>query len=359
VQGFMTGPGEIRVSIVVACRNEVSHIRTLLESIDGQDMAGIEWEAIVADGLSDDGTRKILDDYSIGHPRFRIVENGERFVSHGLNAAIRASRGEIIIRMDAHTCYAPNYCRRSMELLDSTGADNVGGPARTRVHGAKARAVAAAYHSRFSTGGARFHDDRFEGWVDTVPYGCWYRSTLLRLGLFDESLIRNQDDELNLRLIRAGGRIWQSPEIESWYSPRPNFVKLFHQYFQYGFWKVAVIRKHRLPGSWRQLVPVCFVGFQILFPAAAIALLTVNHPRAAAGAVEIWIGMAACYLAANLIASAAAARRFGFDLLPLLPVAFAVFHYSYGLGFLAGFRFLVGNRATYPLRSPTFTSVTR
>jgi glycosyltransferase involved in cell wall biosynthesis len=350
---------EIQLSIIAACRNEASHIQSFLDSIVGQNLAGIEWEAILADGLSDDGTREILERYSICHTNLRIVENSERFVSHGLNAAIRASRGNVIIRMDAHTCYAPNYCRRSLELLASTGADNVGGPARTRAQGVKARAVAAAYHSRFSTGGARFHDDSFEGWVDTVPYGCWHRATLLRLGLFDEALIRNQDDELNLRLIRAGGRIWQSPEIESWYSPRPDFGKLFRQYFQYGFWKVAVIRKHRLPGSWRQLVPVCFVGLQILLLCGAIVLLVTGQPHAAAGAVSLWMGIAACYLAANLVASAAAARRFGFDLLAWLPPAFAVYHYSYGLGFLAGLRFLVGNRATYPLSNPTFTGVTR
>jgi glycosyltransferase involved in cell wall biosynthesis len=351
--------GKPLVSIVVACRNELSHIRAFLDSIIGQNMAGMAWEAIIADGLSDDGTFEILREYSDRHPELCVVRNNGRFVSHGLNAAIRASRGEIIIRMDAHTFYSPNYCLRSIELLASTGADNVGGPARTRVQGAKARAVAAAYHSRFSTGGARFHDDGFEGWVDTVPYGCWRRSTLLRLGLFDESLIRNQDDELNLRLIRAGGKIWQSPKIESWYAPRPNFAKLFRQYFQYGFWKVAVIRKHRLPGSWRQLVPVCFVGIQILLLGACPISLAAGRPSAAAVLAALWIALAACYLAANLVASAASARRFGFDLLPFLPVVFAVYHYSYGLGFLAGFRFLLGTRVPSPMPNSAFTNVTR
>jgi hypothetical protein len=219
--------------------------------------------------------------------------------------------------------------------------------------------VAAAYHSRFSTGGARFHDDSFEGWVDTVPYGCWHKSTLLRLGLFDESLIRNQDDELNLRIIRAGGKIWQSPEIESWYSPRPNFVKLFRQYFQYGFWKVAVIHKHRLPGSWRQLVPVCFVVVQLVLLLVTLLLLASGHRGGAVYPAAMLLTILGCYATANLAACALAASRFGFDLLPFLPVAFAAYHYSYGFGFLAGLRFLFGSQPAMPAADSAFTRVSR
>jgi len=114
--------------------------------------------------------------------------------------------------------------------------------------------VAAAFHSSFSTGGAKAHDENYEGWVDTVAYGCWRKTTLVQLGLFDEALVRNQDDELNLRLTRAGGKIWQSRAIVSWYSPRAALSSLFRQYFQYGFWKVAVIRKHGLAGFLAHLV---------------------------------------------------------------------------------------------------------
>ena len=265
--------GSMQLTIVVACRNERRHIRELLDSILAQDMGGMTWEAIVADGMSDDGTREILREYSARDPRLCVVDNPRRVVSPGLNAAIRAARGAMIIRMDAHTCYAPDYCRKCVTTLERTGADNAGGPARTRTQGTRARAFAAAYHSRFSTG-ARFHDENYEGWIDTVPYGCWRKETLERLGLFDEHLVRNQDDELNLRLIRAGGKIWQSPDIVSWYSPRATLKALFVQYFQYGFWKAAVIRKHKLPGSWRHLIPVTFVAAHIaLFVTCALTAL--------------------------------------------------------------------------------------
>jgi succinoglycan biosynthesis protein ExoA len=195
------------ISIVVACRNEAAHITAFLDSLMAQEMRGAAWEAVIADGMSDDGTFEILTRYAELHPNLRVIRNPGRIVSTGLNAAIRAARGSVILRMDAHTRFASDYCIRCVETLEATGADNVGGPARTEARGLRARAIAAAYHSPFSTGGARFHDVHYEGWVDTVPYGCWRKDTLLRLDLFDEALVRNQDDELNLRLMRAGGKI--------------------------------------------------------------------------------------------------------------------------------------------------------
>jgi len=325
----------VDVTIVSACRNEVRHIETFLDSVARQEHDGLTLEVIVADGASDDGTGQILAEWARRSNVMRIVENPERIVSTGLNRAIRAARGAIIVRMDVHTEYAPDYVRECVALLERTGADNVGGPARTRATGTLPRAIAAAYHSRFSTGGARFHDENFEGPVDTVTYGCWRASTLERLGLFDENLVRNQDDELNLRTTRAGGVVWQSPRVRSWYSPRPSFGALFRQYFQYGFWKVAVIRKHRLPGSWRHLVP----GAAVLLGAALVvawlaAVLTRSPWAGTIAAVSLVLALG--YVACSAVASAMAARRHGWDLLPLLPMAFAVFHVAYGLGFVAG-----------------------
>lgn len=355
----MTNDQAVRVSIIVACRNEIKHIRALLDSLLSQDMAGISWEAIIADGMSDDGTRDVLEEYSVRYPQLRFVANPGRIVSTGLNAAIRAARGEIIIRMDAHTSYAPEYCRVCVETLERTGADNVGGPARTRAGGIRARAVAAAYHSRFSTGGARFHDENYEGWVDTLPYGCWRKTTLVELGLFDETLVRNQDDELNLRLTRAGGKIWQSPAIVSWYSPRPTLSSLFHQYFQYGFWKVAVIRKHRLPGSWRHLVPIGFVLSNILLLSGMAVTKAIGAARWFTVSVVLWLTMVAVYFVATLTASLIAARRHGWETLPYLPAVFATYHLSYGLGFVVGLRWYFSTPAQIFYGQSVFTRITR
>lgn len=343
--------GAVQLTIIVACRNEKAHIRQLLDSLLAQEMCGMTWEAIIADGMSDDGTREILREYGARNPQLRSLDNPRRVVSPGLNAAIGAARGSIIIRMDAHTSYAPDYCRRCVAELERTGADNVGGPARTRTEGTRARAFAAAYHSRFSTG-ARFHDETYEGWIDTVPYGCWRKETLERLGLFDENLVRNQDDELNLRLIRAGGKIWQSPQIVSWYAPRATLRALFLQYFQYGFWKAAVVRKHRLPGSWRHLVPVAFVLSHILLFAACI-ITAAGNSREFALAGGLWLALVVAYAAANVAASVTAARQSGWATLPYLPAVFTVYHFSWGLGFLAGFRWFLPS-ALQPLTDQSF-----
>jgi succinoglycan biosynthesis protein ExoA len=348
------------ISIVVACRNEAAHIGAFLDSLVEQDLRGVDWEAIIADGMSDDGTLEILDAYSARHLELRVLANPGRIVSTGLNAAIRAARGAIILRMDAHTRYAPDYCQSCVDTLQRTGADNVGGPARTEARGLRAQAIAAAYHSRFSTGGAKFHDVDYEGWVDTVPYGCWRKSTLERIGFFDENLVRNQDDELNLRLLRAGGKIWQSPEIVSWYSPRSKLSDLFRQYLQYGFWKVAVTRKHRIPGSWRHIVPVVFILFNtILLAGVAIAVIS-----GAAGWVALfaatWLVVISAYAGANLTASVCAARRHGWATLPFLPAAFAVFHVAYGMGFFAGlFRFAMASAGRPFAPDSAFVRTTR
>lgn len=313
------------LSIIVPCRNERRHIGALLASILGQQTGGLQFEVLIADGMSDDGTLEVLRNLS--DSRVVVIPNPARIVSAGLNAAIRKAKGNIILRMDCHTEYAQDYVRQCVAALRRTGAGNVGGAARTRAHGFTARAIAAAYHSRFSTGGAKFHDRNYEGWVDTVTYGCWYRSTLEQLGLFDEALIRNQDDELNLRLIRSGGKIWQSRAIVSWYSPRNSLRQLFHQYFQYGFWKVPVIRKHRIPASWRHLAP----GLFLVGNAALLACAPFSR-----AALEAWLLLTGAYVLGCSVASLAAARRYGWELLPILPTVFAVYHSSYGLGFLYG-----------------------
>ena len=343
---------------MIACRNEKKHIGTFLDSVVSQEMVGIDWEIIVADGMSDDGTAEILREYEKHCALLRMIPNPGRIVSEGLNAAIMAACGGVIIRMDAHTRYRSDYCRRCLETLDETQADNVGGPARTEAKGYLPSAVAAAYHSPFSTGGAGFHNPDREGYVDTVPYGCWRKATLIELGLFDPTLVRNQDDELNLRLLRMGGHIWQSPKIVSWYSPRSTLSGLFHQYFQYGYWKVAVIRKHVIPGSWRHLVPAAFVIANTLF-----LLLQLGGVLSGSGwrlaTLKLWLTMALLYSLASLIASLGTARKRGWTLLPVLPVVFLAYHISYGIGFVIGlFSSLAKDTSTIRTES-IFSKLTR
>lgn len=320
------GPN-LAVSIIVPCRNEEDSIEDCVRSILDQELLPNGSELIVADGMSTDRTRGILTRLAREDDRVRVIDNPGRIVSSGLNAAIAVSHGEIIMRMDAHTLYARDYIRQCLAVLHQTGVENVGGPARTNGKKYVQTAISAAYHSPFAVGGARFHDPDYEGYVDTVPYGCWPREVFYQIGLFDEELVRNQDDEFNLRLIRSGGRIWQSPRIKSWYRTRGSLADLFRQYRQYGYWKVRVIQKHRLPASIRHLVPAGFVLSLVMLMLTSLWW-----------GPSIWgfMALSGIYLACNLGASIVTAGKKGWRLVPILPLVFAIYHVSYGLGFLQG-----------------------
>jgi glycosyltransferase involved in cell wall biosynthesis len=336
------------VSVILPVRNERGYIGRCLEGVLGQDYPSDRMEVLIADGRSTDGTRPFLAALAARDARVRVIDNPRGFVSPGLNAAIAEARGDVIVRMDAHTDYAPDYVQTCVEVLEATGADNVGGPARTRADTYWQRAIAAAYHSPFSCGGSRFHNVAYEGLVDTVTYGCWPRAVFDRVGLFDEELVRNQDDEHNLRLTRAGGRVWQSPRIRSWYRPRGSLAALFRQYMQYGYWKVRVIRKHRLPASVRHLVPGLFV--------LTVAVLVLLAPFVGWG---LWAlaAVVALYVLALLWASVSTARSAGWALLPALPPVFACYHVGYGYGFCRGVFDSLWRRKKAP--AGAFSSLTR
>jgi len=282
---------------------------------------------LVADGMSDDGSREIVARLAAEDSRVRLIDNPQRTVPCAMNMGIHAAHGEIIVRLDAHAEYAPDYLIECLRVMNETGAENVGGPCLTLARTYWQRVNAAAYHSAFTVGNARFHFPDYEGEVDTVVYGCYRKQTLLDLGLYDEELTRNQDDELNLRLTRRGGRIWQSPRIRSWYYPRGSLASLFRQYEQYGYWKVRVIQKHRLPASWRHLVPGAFVA---AVGVGAALVPWVPWVRWS------WIGLLLLYLTCSLSASAAIARREGWRLFPALPLVIGAYHFGYGWGFLRG-----------------------
>jgi glycosyltransferase involved in cell wall biosynthesis len=310
----------MRISVIVPCRNEAAFIDGFVAAALAQRLAsGDELELVIADGASDDGTRARLDAAAARDVRVRVVDNPARITPVALNRALAASGGEVIVRMDVHTTYAPNYVAMCVRVLEETGADCVGGAWRPVGDGA----IARAFRSRFGSGGAASRREGYSGEVDTVYLGAWRRETLRSLGGFDEALMRNQDDELALRIRRGGGRVWQDARIVSHYTPRESLGALWRQFFQYGYWKVAVIRKHRLPASPRHLVPFGFV--------AALALLALAAPwsRAAALALAALAGLYALALLANGLL-AAPRRALG------VAVATACMQLAYGLGFGRG-----------------------
>jgi len=316
------------VTVVIPCRNEYRHIGPCLDSVLASDYPEELLEIIVSDGMSDDGTREVLRAYQARHKNIHCIDNTGRIVPTGLNEAIRQAKGEYIVRLDAHSDYARDYIRQCVQTLKATGAANVGGAWRTKASGYWQSAIALGFHSPFSAGGARSRDLDYDGPVDTVIYGTWQRATLMGIGLFDEELVRNQDDELNLRLRLANHLIWQSPNIKSWYQPRRSLSALWSQYAQYGYWKVRVIQKHGKPASWRHLAPGIFLVTLI-----SLALLSVVSTTALA----LFAVLLGTYLLASLAATLWACRQpRNWKFIPALPLVFAAYQFGYGYGFLRG-----------------------
>ena len=315
------------VTIIMPIRNEAAYIRRSLGAVLAQDYPPERMEVLVVDGMSVDGTREAVGELASTHPHIsvRLLDNPARIVPAALNIGLRHARGKVIIRVDGHCEIAPDYVRRCVEVLQETGADNVGGLQRAVGETPVGRAVALATSSPFGVGNARFRYAKKPGRVDTVYLGAYRREVFDRVGLFDEELVRNQDDEFNFRLTQAGGRIWLDPSIRSVYYSRTSLRGLWRQYFQYGFYKVRVIQKRRAIPSWRHLVPSAFV----LGLAGSVFLAVVTYQ-------PLWaFSVALPYAVANSTAAIWTAR-YDWRTLALLPLAFATLHLAYGLGFLWG-----------------------
>ena len=179
------------------------------------------------------------------------------------------------------------------------------------------------------------------------------------MGLFDEKLVRNQDDELHLRITRAGGKVWQSPRILSWYTPRGSLYGLFRQYFQYGFWKIPVIQKHQLPASVRHLIPGLFVAANAFLLLAAAFAFSISYPVWGGWLLALWVALAGTYATVCLLASIATARKAGWDLLIVLPLVLATYHSAYGIGFITGILYWSTKQQGDTNPSKLFTEITR
>lgn len=326
------------ISAVVACRNEAAHIERCVRSLLAADYPADRLEIIVADGRSDDGTRELVGAIAAGEPRVRLVDNPRRITPVAFNRAIDAASGDVILLVGAHSHYPRPYVRTLVSWLVGSGADVVGGACSTQPAGSGvlARAIAAGLSHPFGVGNAHFRIGvSAPRWVDTVAFGCYRRDVFTRVGGFDEELVRNQDDELNLRLGRRGGRLLLVPDVRSSYQARESLPKLWRMYAQYGYFKPLVIRKVGGVLTVRQLVPALFV-LALLAAVAALATPLGGLPLAA---------VVGAYAAASILAAARSAPTHGPSVAATLPIVFTVLHLAYGSGFLRGAaRFLVARR---------------
>jgi glycosyltransferase involved in cell wall biosynthesis len=324
------------VSVVIPMRNEAETIGALLDGVLAQDYPATRFEVLVVDGDSGDGAAAVVQAYAQRDPRVRLLHNPRRIVPTALNVGIRAARGDIVCRLDGHTRVATDYVRIGVETLQRTSVDNVGGPMHAVGGGWFGDAVAAASSSRFGIG-SYFHYGTEEREVDTVYLGMWPRRVFERVGLFDEELVRNQDDEFNYRLRKAGGRVLLTPRMRSWYQNRRSLVGLLRQYYQYGQWKVRVLQKHPLQMSWRHFVPPAFViGLGGLTVVGSAVPLAADAARAVFG----------LYAALVLAVAARLALRRGVRAWLATALAFASLHAAWGAGFVNGLFIFAGRWRT-------------
>lgn len=335
------------VSVIVPCRNEAGYIQRCLRSILRSDYPADRMEIGVFDGMSTDGTRQQILEMAAEDSRITMRDNLEKVVAPAMNEGIRSARGEIVVRIDGHAEIAEDFLRNSVDVLkDHPDAWCAGGVIKTVGEGFWGRVIAAVMSSMFGVGNSWFRVGGYDGPVDTVAFGAYWRWVFTRIGLFDETLLRNQDDELNMRLILAGGTIWLSQSIRSVYHSRSGPVKLWRQYFQYGFWRIRTLMKHSRPATLRQLIPGLFAGSILLF-----ALSSLWIPLAGA-ALAVILGL---YCVVLIMGTVDVAWRQGIVAVGA-PLILFLLHMGYGLGCIWGvIRFIIlrgtGMRKIEDLRS--------
>ncbi|MBN1943213.1 MAG: glycosyltransferase family 2 protein [Phycisphaerae bacterium] len=326
----MTEPAETwpPVSVIIATRNEAPFIERNVRSVLANDYPADKIEVLVVDGMSEDGTADIVRSLREEDSRVRLVENPRRIAPVAFNLGIENSTGEVLFFVSGHGAVSENFLRKSIETFRAQPeAWCVGGAIETINENFIGRAISGAMSSPVGVGNARFRLGNFKGWVDTVTAAGYWRWVFDKIGMFDEELVRHQDDELNLRLILNGGKIYMDSDIKSYYYSRGSLRKLIKQYWQYGIWRPRTIQKHNRPATLRQIAPMIFALIWVVLVAGTL----IWHPIGwALGA------FAAMYVLGLLAGGLDVARRAGLACGLLAPIVFMILHFCYGFGGLVG-----------------------
>jgi glycosyltransferase involved in cell wall biosynthesis len=308
------------ISVVCPVYNESAYIKKLLDFYIHA--LPNEKELLLIDGHSTDDTCAIIKQYMAKHASIYLLDNPQRIVPYALNKAIEAAKGDIIIRLDAHTDYNIDYFEKIIEVFKNTDADIVGGPMRIAQGNTVQNAIGYATCTAFGVGNSAFHFPDYKGYTDSVYLGAWKKSIFKTTGLFDVAFKRNQDDEFHYRAKSLGFKIYQHPDIKLYYHPRKTLGLLFKQYYQYGLYKPLVLHKIKSAVSIRHLIPVLFVLYLLTTPIYFI--------------ISFYIGLIPLliYILGNLFFTFQSKKLIN-EMLAIMAV-YPILHISYGIGFIRG-----------------------
>ena len=333
------------VSVIMPVRDEERHLVQAVTRVLEQDYPG-DIEVVLAIGPSIDRTVEVAKRLAAGDLRLRLVDNPAGRTPNGLNAAIAAARHRIVVRVDGHGLLSSGYVRRAVEVLQDTGAANVGGIMCAEGETDFERAVARAMASPFGIGGARFHMGGDAGPAETVYLGVFRRDVLERLGGYDEHFVRAQDWELNYRIRKIGETVWFSPDLVVTYRPRASLRALAGQFFRSGQWRREVVRRYPETASLRYLAAP--------MATAAVASGALTGFAALAGA-PAWLALGwlapAVYGVGVLLVGLVEGRSLPVRARAWLPAILATMHLTWGAGFIVGSRIGSGGRAEVPTAS--------
>ena len=319
------------VSIICPIYNEEKYIAQCINSILAQDYPQEKLEILFVDGMSSDRTREIVQQYTQQYPHIQLLDNPQRTVPYAMNIGIEASKGDIIIRLDAHAVYPTDYFSKLVAGLQYYQADNVGAQCRTLPmnQSATAIAIAEALGSSFGVGNSMFRIGITQDMeTDTVPFGCFRGEIFNKVGLYDTELIRNQDDELNARIINSGGKIVLMAGLEFDYYARDSYAKLFKMYYQYGLYKPLVNKKLGSPATLRQFIPPLFVIGLVLGGILSISLPIVG--------LLYGIVLLLYLIAGMMIGIKQTKKHQSLAMVFAMPFTFFILHLSYGIGYIHG-----------------------
>lgn len=328
------------VTVVCPIYNEEKFIEGFINSVMSQDYPSDMFDVMLVDGMSSDQTRTIIDRMSKRYTNLHIIDNPQHTVPYALNKAIKSSDSDVVIRMDAHCIYPANYISRLVDELYRLNADNVGGVWHTLPSGntTTEMAIAIASSHPFGVGGSthKIGTNSIKK-VDTVPFGCYRREVFQQIGLFDEELTRNQDDEFNARLIQHGGSIYIIPDVVIQYTARDTMSKMRRMYYQYGLFKPLVNKKLGSPATIRQFIPALFVVGLILGLALSMVSLTIT---------AIYATIITLYVVAGIIIGIKkGAEHNKPSLIAYMPYTFFNIHMSYGIGYIIGVGKILMNKS--------------